>query len=73
MQQKLPGIVTSRPRRSNQQEKEPLQVRIPISIKRKFKTYAAMQGLEPNELFVQIWQHYEETKITENAATGGRS
>lgn len=41
--------------------KEPLQVRIPISIKRKFKARAALLGMEPNELFVEVWDHYERT------------
>jgi hypothetical protein len=41
--------------------KEPLQVRIPQSLKRRFKAHAAMLGLEPNELFVVVWQHYEAT------------
>jgi hypothetical protein len=39
--------------------KEPLQIRIPVSIKRRFKAHAAMRGVEPNELFVEIWRHYE--------------
>ena len=41
--------------------KEPLQVRIPTEIKRRFKALAAMRGIEPNELFVEIWDHYEKT------------
>ena len=41
--------------------KEPLQVRIPSSVKRRFKAAAAMRGIEPNELFVEVWQHYERT------------
>lgn len=41
--------------------KEPLQVRIPIPVKRRFKAHAAMRGLEPNELFVEVWNHYERT------------
>jgi hypothetical protein len=40
-------------------EKEPLQVRIPVSVKRRFKSYAALRGIEPNTLFVEIWEHYE--------------
>jgi hypothetical protein len=39
--------------------KEPLQVRIPTALKRRFKAYAALRGLEPNELFVEVWEHYE--------------
>jgi len=41
--------------------KEPLQVRIPSGVKRRFKAAAALRGLEPNELFVKIWEHYERT------------
>ena len=40
-------------------EKEPLQVRIPRDIKRRFKAKAALLGVEPNELFVQMWDMYE--------------
>lgn len=42
--------------------KEPLQVRIPTNVKRQFKALAALRGLEPNELFVEMWEQYE--KIT---------
>ena len=41
--------------------KEPLQVRIPGRIKRAFKTRAAMRDIEPNRLFVEMWEHYERT------------
>jgi hypothetical protein len=47
--------------------KEPLQVRIPVAIKRRFKAHAALRGIEPNELFVEVWDHYEQT----HAARGG--
>jgi len=40
-------------------EKEPLQVRIPSDVKRRFKAAAAMRGLEPHELFVEVWREYE--------------
>jgi hypothetical protein len=40
-------------------KKEPLQVRIPTAIKRRFKSHAALLGIEPNELFVAVWEHYE--------------
>ena len=40
-------------------EKEPLQVRIPKDVKRRFKAEAAMLGMEPNELFVRMWEQYE--------------
>lgn len=43
--------------------KEPLQVRIPLLVKRQFKAYAAMRGLEPNELFVEMWEHFQRTQI----------
>ena len=62
MQPKLPGIVATR-RREAANDKEPLQVRIPSPIKRRFKTRAAMRGIEPNELFVEVWDHYERTVI----------
>ena len=41
--------------------KEPLQVRIPTAVKRRFKAHAAMLGLQPNELFCEVWDHYERT------------
>ncbi len=41
------------------EDKEPLQIRIPVTIKRRFKSHAALRGLDPNELFVEVWQHYE--------------
>lgn len=41
--------------------KQPLQVRIPGSVKRRFKAHAALRGIEPNELFVEMWEHYERT------------
>jgi hypothetical protein len=46
--------------------KKPLQVRIPIDVKRRFKAKAAMLGIEPNELFVEMWEMYE--KANSNAA-----
>jgi hypothetical protein len=49
--------------------KEPLQVRIPVSIKRRFKSFAALKGIEPNELFVEVWAFYEaglKADITKN-------
>lgn len=42
--------------------KEPLQIRIPAHLKRKFKAHAALLGLEPNELFVEVWEQYERTR-----------
>lgn len=41
--------------------KEPLQIRIPSSVKRRFKATAALRGIEPNELFVEIWDRYEQS------------
>jgi len=41
------------------EHKEPLQVRIPTRIKRRFKARAAMRGIEPNALFVELWEFYE--------------
>ncbi|HTK35591.1 MAG TPA: hypothetical protein VL358_09955 [Caulobacteraceae bacterium] len=41
--------------------KEPLQIRIPVRVKRAFKAHAALRGLEPNELFVEVWGQYEST------------
>lgn len=51
--------------------KEPLQVRIPVAVKRRFKAHAAMRGLEPNELFVEIWEHYEATVRSANEGADG--
>jgi hypothetical protein len=39
--------------------KEPLQMRIPTTVKRRFKAHAALRGMEPNELFVEVWEQYE--------------
>lgn len=47
---------------SGREEKEPLQVRIPIRVKRAFKSLAALRGIEPNALFVEIWEHYQRTE-----------
>jgi len=46
--------------------KEPLQIRIPTAIKRRFKAHAALRGLEPNKLFVEVWDHYEATRAATN-------
>ena len=41
---------------------EPLQVRIPRSVKRQFKAHAAMNGFLPtHQLFVKVWEHYQRT------------
>lgn len=48
-----------RPSALKLEAKEPLQVRIPISVKRRFKSCAALNGVEPNELFCEIWAYYE--------------
>jgi len=70
MQSKLPGIISSRQRRSGHGDKEPLQIRIPAAVKRRFKSHAALRGLEPNELFVEVWDYYE-TRLTEDASKKG--
>jgi hypothetical protein len=41
--------------------REPLQIRIPTAVKRRFKAHAALRGLEPHQLFVEVWDHYEAT------------
>lgn len=51
--------------------KEPLQVRLPAHIKRQFKAYAALRGIEPNELFVEVWQHYERTTSSSLSSNDG--
>ena len=61
MQPYLPGIVRRKRRPAESNDKEPLQVRIPAGLKRRFKAHAAMCGIEPNELFVLVWEHYERT------------
>ena len=40
---------------------ESLQVRIPTSFKRRVRAHAAMRGMEPDEHFVEVWEHYENT------------
>ena len=50
--------------------KEPLQVRIPVSVKRRFKSHAALLGMEPNELFVVVWERYEAVLKVKWSATG---
>ena len=52
----------SRRRSGSVSDKEPLQVRIPTAVKRQFKAAAAMRGLEPHELFVEVWEHYQRTR-----------
>lgn len=63
MQPRLPGIVSSPRRMAKAVDKEPLQIRIPSTLKRQFKAHAAMRGLEPNELFAEVWDHYHSTVI----------
>ena len=41
--------------------KEPLQLRLPVSVKRQFKACAALRGCEPHQLFVEVWKHYQQT------------
>lgn len=52
------------------EEKEPLQVRIPVRVKRRFKAAAALRGIDPNVLFVEVWEHYERTKASADTAVG---
>jgi soluble lytic murein transglycosylase-like protein len=52
--------------------KEPLQVRIPGALKRQFKAHAALRGIEPNELFVEMWQHYEQTHAAAGSGQGDK-
>jgi hypothetical protein len=54
-------MVVVRAKQTPQSEKEPLQVRIPTGVKRAFKSAAALRGMDPNELFVEMWSHYEQT------------
>lgn len=42
-------------------DKEPLQARIPGSVTRRFKAYAALRGMEPNDLFVEVREHDQRT------------
>ena len=56
----LPNLPDSGPHADGAREvKEPLQVRIPTSVKRRFKAFAAMEGKEPHELFVEVWDFFE--------------
>jgi hypothetical protein len=50
--------------------KEPLQVRIPGAVKRRFKALAALRGIEPNELFVEVWEHYERAHTDASSGQG---
>ena len=50
--------------------KEPLQVRIPGAVKRRFKAHAALLGIEPNGLFVEVWEHYERTRADASSGQG---
>ena len=72
MQPKLPGIIVKRARSPQVADKEPLQVRIPAHVKRRFKAHAALRGIEPNELFVEVWNHYESAVITVSQSRGDK-
>jgi hypothetical protein len=48
-------------RLSNLKAKEPLQIRLPVSVKRKFTAHAVLRGLDLNEQFQEVWEHYEQT------------
>jgi hypothetical protein len=54
-----PHPISRRPQQRAAETKEPLQLRIPTIVKRRFKAHAALRGMEPNELFVEIWNDYE--------------
>jgi hypothetical protein len=45
--------------RKSEADKEPLQVRIPVAVKRRFKSHAALRGMAPHQLFVEVWKRYE--------------
>lgn len=51
------------PEKAVESSKEPFQVRIPQEVKRRFKAHAAMRGLPAHELFVEVWEHYERTRV----------
>jgi len=40
-------------------DKQPLQLRIPVNIKRAFKAQAALQGIAANALFIEMWKYYD--------------
>ena len=63
-------MVAANPKKVSQPGKEPLQVRIPIAVKRAFKSAAALRGMEPNELFVEVWNYYEHTHHNDGVAQG---
>ena len=49
--------------------REPLQVRIPTAVKRRFKAHAALRGLQPHQVFVEMWHHYvaARAKVTQES------
>jgi hypothetical protein len=53
------AIRTTRRTAAKAEKKEPLQVRIPVAVKRRFKAHASMRGIEPNALLVKLWEDYE--------------
>jgi hypothetical protein len=55
----LPREVSSCHPSARAEDKEPLQVRLPVHLKRQFKSHAALRGMEPHQLFVEVWEHYE--------------
>ena len=61
MHPKSESVLAGRPRPSAMpgSSKEPLQIRIPTEVKRRFKARAAMRGIEPNELFMEMWEFYQ--------------
>lgn len=50
--------------------KEPLQVRIPGPVKPMFKAHAPLRGIEPHQLFVEMWEHHELTHAASGSGQG---
>jgi len=46
-------------------------MRIPVVIKRRFKSHAALKGIDPNELFVEVWEFYEANYKSEATTSEG--
>jgi hypothetical protein len=40
-------------------------------MKRRFKAHAAMQGKGLNELFVDVWEFYEQTHLRSDSSASG--
>jgi hypothetical protein len=57
---------------SAESRKEPLRVRSPGALKRQFKAHAALRGIAPDELFVELWQRYEQTHAAAGSGQGDK-